>query len=651
MWQVVCIMYLKSFFQHARSFMSVPVDNPDLLLAQYKAFSKQIPLMYCILLANTWSLSYDFIGTAPDWLSVYAPVLLSVICIIRLVNWLRVRDRMPTADDACKALNRTNRLASIIAIIFASWSIALFPYGSEYGQAHVAFYMAITVIGVIFCLMHLRPAAFTVALIVNTIFIGFFGLSNVPTFVATAINVFAVSVAMLVILMVYYRDFTEMVAARVENFRLANVDVLTNLPNRRHFFTQLKSDFVKAKADSVRLTVGLLDLDGFKPINDLYGHAAGDELLNLVGKRLKDVCEDKAYVARLGGDEFAFILASTCNDAALELGEEVCAAIREPYELEGMIIEVSATIGFAAYPDLQLSSETDLFERADYALYQGKRSGRGGIVKFSANHDAEIQRDVGIERALRIANLQDELSVLFQPVVDMRSGDTVAFEALARWSSSRIGFVSPGLFIPVAERAGIVHKLTRVLLGKALEQAALWPAHIRLSFNLSARDICNRSGSSWLIDIITTSCFDPRRIDFEITETSMLHDFDQAIVTVNALKALGCGISLDDFGTGYSSLSQLHSLPLNKIKVDRSFVTELHRNPASYKIVKSLIALSRDMGLECIVEGVETIQEVAALKALGCTFVQGYHYSKPLSGQAALNFIAKHAVSGLEQAG
>ena len=643
-------MKFKSYAQSVRNFMSVPHDNPDLLLAQYSAFSKQIPLMYCILVANTWALSYSFIGTAPDWLSLYSPTLLSIVCVVRVVNWWRTRYHRPTAADACRALNRTNRLASGIAVVFAMWSISLYPYGSPYGQAQVAFYMAITVIGVIFCLMHLRPAAFTVALIVNVIFIGFFGFSEEPTFVATAINVFLVSITMLVILLVNYRDFTEMVATKAENFRLANVDVLTDLPNRRHFFTRLKADFKKAKAGSTKLTAGLLDLDGFKPVNDLYGHATGDELLVHVAQRLSAVCAGKAYVARLGGDEFAFILESANNNAALKLGEDICASMREPFELDGSVVEVTATIGFAAFPDLQATNETELFERADYALYQGKRSDRGGTMLFSADHDVEIQRNVGIEKALRAANLQDELSVVFQPVVDMRNGETVAFEALARWNSSRIGFVSPVLFIPVAERAGIIHKLTRVLLEKALEQARLWPEQIRLSFNLSARDICNRSGAAWLTDIISSSGFDPKRIDFEITETAIVYDFNLAVSTIEALKAVGCGISLDDFGTGYSSLSQLHSLPLNKIKIDRSFVMDLHRNPASYKIVKSMITLSRDMGLECIVEGVETIEEVYALKALGCTFVQGYHYSKPLSGEAARDFVTNDGGSRLSEA-
>ncbi len=625
-----------------KKFMSVPQNNPDLLIAQYKAFSKQIPLMYFILLVNTWALSYSFIKIAPIWLTIYIPGLFSIICISRLIYWWRAIYKTPTVSSAYQALNRTNNITGVITLIFSFWSVSLFPYGGAYEQAHIAFYMAITVIGVISCLMHLRSAALTVTLIVNGTFVGFFSLSEMPTFSSIAVNVLLVSIAMLSIMLVNYRDFTNMVAARVENFRLANLDALTQLPNRRHFFSRLKADFENTRATSTWLTVGLLDLDGFKPVNDLYGHAIGDELLKMVGQRLNHECHDRAYVARLGGDEFAIIARHTSNDTALELGEEICKALREPYNIHGVIIEVSATIGFAIYPQLQTKNETDLFERADYALYQGKRLGRDGAVLFSARHHAEIQRNINIEKALRSADLANELLVFFQPIVNINSEKPVAFEALARWRSPEIGEVSPALFIPVAERAGIVPRLTAILLRQSLEQAKLWPEDIRLSFNLSAKDITNRNGADGLIGIITASGFDPKRIDFEITETSMMHEYEYALKTLNSLRAIGCGISLDDFGTGYSSLSQLHSLPLTKIKIDRSFVIDLHRNPAGYKIVKSLIVLSHDMDLECIVEGVETTEEIQALKMIGCSFVQGFYFSKPLSKQSVINLLSKN---------
>ncbi|NTF59584.1 EAL domain-containing protein [Agrobacterium rhizogenes] len=617
--------------------MSIPLDNPELLKAQYRAFSYQLPLMYVILLTNTWVLASTHMSVAPTWLVLYIPVLLTLVCVVRIVSWSRSMRIAPTSELAAQALTRTNRLASIIAIAFTAWALTLFPYGDAYAKSHVAFYMAITVIGVIFCLMHLRPAAFTVAIIVNGAFFIFFVLSGNAVFVATAINTALVSGTMLVILLVYYRDFTRMVEAQVrtealsnENFRLANLDSLTALPNRRAFFSHLAEAFAEAQANGHRLAVGIVDLDGFKPVNDLYGHGIGDKLLYEVGQRLAGLCPQNVHLARLGGDEFALIVSKLSYDTELlALGDRLCLGLRQPFLLAEAAVQISGSIGFAVYPEMAANVE-NLFERADYALYHGKRTSRGNAVLFSSDHDAEIRRDARIEQALQMADLHEELSVVFQPIVDVRSHETIGFEALARWTSPIIGKVSPAQFIPVAERAGFINRVTRPLLEKALAAAVKWPAGIRLSFNLSAQDLTSPECLLHLISIIHGSCFDPKRLDLEITETAFTADFGQIQTAITTLKALGCGISLDDFGTGYSSLSRLHSLPLTKIKIDRSFVANLHEKPASYKIVKSLLALGRDMGLDCIIEGVETSEEMAALKELGGLIVQGYFYSPPI---------------------
>ena len=226
--------------------------------------------------------------------------------------------------------------------------------------------------------------------------------------------------------------------------------------------------------------------------------------------------------------------------------------------------------------------------------------------------------------------------MVYQPVLDIRSGRTVAFEALARWMSPELGQVPPGQFIPVAERLGLINRLTLPLLEKALAGAMSWPDDVRLAFNLSAHDCGSMTAVADIVSLIEKSGIDPARIDFEITETAVIQDLEQAQRTVTAFRALGCGISLDDFGTGYSSLSQLHGLALTKLKIDRSFITGIQHNPASYKIVKSLLALSADMELECISEGVETAEELEVLQRLGCALVQGYLIAKPMSAEQAL---------------
>lgn len=629
-------MLSKPHFSQIRIFFSVPHDNPELLKAQYRAFSHQLPLMYFILLTNTWALAISHLDVAPVWLTVYIPTAFTILCGIRTVGWWRSRYVVPTREIALHALTRTNRLTSVITIAFSAWALGLTPYGDNLAQAHVAFYMAITVIGCIFSLMHLRPAAFTVAIIANIVFIAFFGSSGNLTFIAMAANSLLVTIAMLFILMGNYRDFARMVDGQAsmkamsnENFRLANLDSLTDLPNRRQFFSRLDEEFHLARVQGRRLAVGVLDLDGFKPVNDIYGHAVGDRLLVAVGERLVSSCGESVHLARLGGDEFALIVKEIGDQELLALGQHMCAVLRAPFDLAEATVQISASVGFTVFPELA-SSATELFEQADYALYHSKRTSRGTPVLFSAKHEAEIHRNARIEHALRAADLDAELAVFFQPVVDARTGKAVGFEALARWDSPTLGSVPPDQFIAVAERAGIVSRLTRPLLEKALSAAARWPDEVRLSFNLSNHDISSSEGVVRIVGIVLRSGIDPGRIDFELTETAIMRDFEQVKAAIGTIKALGCGISLDDFGTGYSSLSQLHALPLTKIKIDRSFVTDLHQRPASYKIVKSLIALSRDMGLGCVIEGVETADELSALVRLGGFEFQGYYYSPPM---------------------
>ncbi|MGV1760930.1 putative bifunctional diguanylate cyclase/phosphodiesterase [Rhizobium sp. A22-96] len=638
--------------QRLLHFMSIRSDNPDLLKAQYRAFTRQMPMMYLILISSTWALSITHMQSAPIWLTVGIPALFTLGCMLRITFWWRTRNIDPMPDVAHAALVRTNRLAVGLPIAFTVWSFLLVPYGDAYAQSHVAFYMAITVISCIFCLMYVRSAAFIVTVIVNGAFVLFFIASRQPTFIAIAINVALVCAGMMSILLTNYRNFERMIISQQrtealgnENLLLANIDSLTELPNRRAFFTHLEVEFEKAKADNTRLALGVIDLDGFKPVNDLYGHSVGDRLLIDVSRRLTTTLKaSRAF--RLGGDEFAIVAPLAPEDAPLVANANaISERLAEPYHLPEGTVHISASMGIAVFPDLASTLE-QLFDRADYALYHAKKTRRGGAVLFDAEHERQINIEARVEHLLKQANLEDELSVMFQPIVNIDDDRTVGFEALARWCSPVLGHVSPGQFFPIAERAGIVSSLTQPLLKKALAFASQWEEPLRLSFNLSAHDLNSCEGVLSLVGIIERSRFDAARLDLEITETALALDFEQIKSSVEMLRRVGCGISLDDFGTGYSSLTRLHALPLTKIKIDRSFVTDLHKRPASYKIVKSLLTLSRDMGLECVVEGVETPDELAALRGLGATLVQGYLYSQPLSEKDAAEWCFAAAPAG-----
>jgi diguanylate cyclase (GGDEF)-like protein len=636
--------------------MSVTTGSADLLRAQLNALSRLIPLLYFILVANAWVLAIVFRGKAPDWLSLYVAIGLSVVCILRLVQWWRKKDVRLTDLQTARELRRTNKIAAVLGVSFSTWAITLFPYGDAYAQAYVGTCMAVAMLSSMLCLIHLRSAAVIVALTVSIPFASFFASSGIPTLVGTAINVTLITIGAVIVILIQYRDFTRMVDAQKrtellsnENLRLANLDSLTELPNRRAFFTHLEAVFKSAPAKEMRVALGIIDLDGFKPVNDLYGHAVGDKLLVAVAERLSSDRPSAAlFMSRLGGDEFAYVVTDAPDDEALVAqGERMAELLRAPFLLPEATVQISGSVGIAVCPEMA-SGADQLFERADYALYHGKSARRGGAILFSADHEAQINSDARIEQALKRADFENELSVMFQPIVDIRTQMTIGFEALARWTSPTIGWISPGQFIPIAERAGIIGSLTRPLLRKALVAALYWSPELRLSFNLSAYDLNSAESALAIVAIIQSSTFDARRLDLEITETAFAHDFKQVQRSIEMLRQLGCGISLDDFGTGYSSLARLHALPLTKIKIDRSFVTGLDKSPASFKIVKSLLALSRDMGLDCVIEGVETDEEMVVLRRLGGLMVQGYFYSAPIAEEQIAIYL-EEAVAGQQE--
>ncbi|WP_210319763.1 putative bifunctional diguanylate cyclase/phosphodiesterase [Rhizobium wenxiniae] len=647
-------------------------DDPTLAIAQKAALSKQVPLMYFILLVNTWGVAITHLNAAPAFLTIGVPSLMTLVCVLRVLRWWQGIGQTDTDPIRIIAdLRRTNRLAWILAAVFATWGIALAPYGDNFMQSHVAFYMGITVIGCIFCLTHLVSAAMAVTLVVNVVFIAYFGLTGNYIFIAMAIDVGLVSMAMLMVLWVQYRDFTNLVVSREElktkknvlekreldlieeqkqtqalsdeNRKLANLDSLTGLANRRFFFAKLDEAICQPKEQLSPTHVGIIDLDGFKLVNDVYGHRFGDELLVQLASRLSFACRGEALIARVGGDEFAFLTQIEAQ-AAKKLAEKICNCCREPFSISNTIIQIGGSIGMAR-SDLCIDAESYLYEQADFALYQAEREVPGSVVIFSQAHYESLSRMTVIEQALRDGSIDNDITVYFQPIFDIHLNMVVAFEALARWTHPTLGIVSPAEFIPAAERLGSINHLSRLLLTMALREARTWPSNIRLSFNLSARDLTSSDNAMRLLAIIGSSGIEPHRLDLEITETALMTDLARAQATAQAFIAIGVGVSLDDFGTGYSSLTHLHLMPLTKIKIDRSFVTGIDGDLASAKIVKSLIRMAHDMDLECIVEGVENDTELATIHDLGGRFVQGYQISKPLNATDArklAQFSAKH---------
>ena len=636
--------------RNIRALFQISADNPELAHSQLRMFTSQVPLLYLILVTNVLAVAYTHLETSPRILTVYGSGLLGLICLVRLSRWVWTKKRKLSTDQVVRRLKNTVVLAGILTVLFLVWGACLLPYGDAYAQGQVVFFLAITVIGCIFCLMHVRPAALVVTIV--GVVPGAAVLVSIgrPTFVAMGVDWALVSVAMVYIVLTHSRDFANMInfqkelgKKHLETLRLANLDVLTDLPNRRQFFATLHDLLSLAAINDEPFVVGIVDLDGFKSVNDLYGHVTGDQVLVETGRRLKDISDESISLARVGGDEFGVLIDGDLSEQQIHVyGERICAALQAPFLLSNVTAQIACSIGFATYPEAGTTAEL-LFERADYALYHAKQHARGRSVVFSQEHEIQIRQFALVENCLRNADLEQELSLDFQPIYDVVHCEVVAFEALARWDSPKLGRIPPDVFIPVAERTDFVSKLTRILLRKALACVRTWPDDIRISFNLSVRDISSAEAILKIIAIIENSGVAAGRIDLEVTETAVMRDFDKGYECLKALKSLGVHISLDDFGSGYSSLSYVHRLPLDKIKIDRSFIKDIETHGASRDIVKTIIDLCENLNLACVVEGMETKEQADVVRGLGGVMMQGFYFGKPMLAGAVPGFLAAAA--------
>lgn len=602
-------------------------EDEALATAQLKAVSRQTPILFFTLCVNAIAVAYTHYGVAPAWLNILPASLLVLVCIWRTVHWLKLAKNPLVGKDAVRLMKKTTISAGLIGLAFTSWGIGLCQYGDLGTRMHVLFFLTVSIVVCVHCVAQLRSASSILAVIaVPMIF--FFSMQGEPIVRIAALSYAASFFSMLVMQRVNYRHFRHMVRVTEENRKLAHTDALTSLPNRRSFFAHLDEAIEQTGAAGKNVTVGIIDLDGFKPVNDSFGHHAGDEVLREVANRLENIMEGIGSAARLGGDEFGLIIEGE-RDLDM-LGRAICASLQMPYALRDSTAQIGASVGFAKYPSAATTSAM-LIERADYALYYAKASHRGTAICFAPEHEASLRSQAIIEQALRSAHVEAEFHLVFQPIVDVVESRVFAYEALARWNCPTLGVVSPADFIEVAERSGLISDLTRDLLGKALSAMVAWPEDVKLSFNLSAHDIASAEGLLRLTDLVVESGIDPNRIIFEVTETGLMRDLVDARASLQQLKSLGVRIALDDFGTGYSSLNYVHQLPIDELKIDRSFVTDICEDKASLNVTRSLIDLSRNLGFTCVVEGVETIEQFLMLRSAGCRFMQGHLFRKPMA--------------------
>ncbi|WP_425647769.1 putative bifunctional diguanylate cyclase/phosphodiesterase [Agrobacterium leguminum] len=420
---------------------------------------------------------------------------------------------------------------------------------------------------------------------------------------------------------------------------MAYSDPLTGLGNRYRLRDKICMLASERSSDPAPFTVGIANIDGFKPINDLFGVQAGDEILCQVAHRLKACIPDGAVVTRHDGDEFAFVLPLVFERTGAErIGNMIKDVLSAPYDLGDRNVRLSSSFGFAIYPFAGDEFE-DLLKSAETALYRSKRRGRGQITVYSREIAQEMKRATQLEQALRNAIITDAIDVHFQPIVRLEEAKVIGFEALARWNDPDLGFVSPAVFVPLAEERGFIDALSEALLRKAAEAALFWPRELFLSFNLSSAQLMDPSTADNILSILSRVGLDPHRLELEITETAVMTSADTAQRIISELQSAGVRISLDDFGTGQSSLGRLRDFTFDKVKIDRAFVSRISSDRPSEHIIKAIVAMCEGLDLEVVAEGIEERAEEEKLRALGCAMGQGYFYGRPADAAATQRYL------------
>ena len=424
-------------------------------------------------------------------------------------------------------------------------------------------------------------------------------------------------------------DATARRRAEAEIERLARMDALTGLPNRREFGKTLMEAMDALAHGGRAFALFYVDLDGFKRINDTLGHECGDALLNEVSKRLIRKKRPLAVVSRLGGDEFAAIHALESLEKTMAVAAEIGAALREPFHIGSSVIRISASIGIALAPAHGASSE-ELLRNADIALYRAKAKGRGSIVCYDESMAADVDERLMLEADLQAAVIERAFELHYQPIVDITGEKIVAYEALMRWPHARRGYVPPSIFIPIAEQTGHIEALGCFAIRRACADAASWTENVSVCVNVSVLQFRN---PKMLVDCVKEAIADhglnPSRLTLEITESVFIDEFDVVVDTIREIRGLGVRFSLDDFGTGYSSLSLLSRLPFSFVKIDRSLTQDIASNATSHASVEAVCALAKRIGMEVVVEGVETPEQQAAIQLVGADRMQGWLFGAP----------------------
>ena len=619
------------------------VDDADLLRAQFDAFVRQLPVLYFMLACNASAVVVSFHNIVhPAYADVF-PALLCGFSLMRGVWWWRRRFAHFTLQQIRNNIRNTSMLAVFMAVMFMAWGLLLYPYGDVYARGHLIFFLAMTMVGCVCCLMPLPSAALGLATVAMVPFISYFLVTDAGRMRVEAINIGLVGSALIYLLYRQHRSFTDLIQSRRdlhlrqietqklsdENRVIAFTDALSGLPNRRALLARLDEIHLGHQPGPDSVAVIFVDLDGFKVINDAHGHEFGDALIHRVGARLAELCPAGAMLVRMGGDEFAMMIEQAGALAvATGMASRILTVLTTPIIIGRVECHIGASVGVAVDLDGTTSSY-ELLRRADAAMYRVKGAGKGGIQHYEPSFDAERDYRQGIERDIRAGLARDEFEVFYQPLVSAEDGRIVGVEALVRWLRRPAGALLPDDFIEIAESCGLIHQLGLFVLRRACIDLLTHDA-LELSVNVSPAQFRHPRFEQEVAQVLAETGFPPHRLQFEITEGYLIDHPERARKAIDAFRLIGVTVALDDFGTGFASIGYLQTYGFSCVKIDKSLIADLGKHARASLLISGMVFMGKGLDLRVVAEGVETEQQAAMLRLAGCHLLQGYYFGRPV---------------------
>lgn len=640
-----------------KGLIAIDGSNEPLMRAQLRMLRYRLPFVYLLGFSVIIVVAQQRLTQQFDLFVAGVSLGLALLFLWRIVHWLRYDESKFDTRQVQRSLQSIVYTSGLLGGLFAGWGIWVLSESSFAAHREVGFFVLISLLGALFCLAYLRQAVIMLALSVGVPLSISYWLSGTDIFSVLALHFLFVVGVITIVTQSFGSDFETFIDQQTRLYKtqaeaksqakamkeLAFKDMLTDLNNRRGFMDFLRKKF--PKNDDESLTLGLIDLDGFKPINDIYGHPAGDDLLCKVSRRLVEFLGEEVFVARVGGDEFALITLRKMTDHdVITLGRAICAALKVPFVLKtGVQVKLSASIGFAR-ARIDAADAELLFERADHSLYYAKTYHIGSALLFEQKHERITRDSAEIAQGLRDSQFIDEMEMVFQPVVSATNNNITAVEALARWHRPDGLEILPNRFIPVAEAMGLMNKLTLALFEKATDAMLGFPNYLRLSFNLSPSDVIEPHVIKALIETTRRKGITPTRLIFEISE-NVLHDhLEQADRMLTELSEFGFTIALDDFGGRISNFNHLHQLPIDVVKLDSELICDLRFSTQSRILVQKIVELAQGLDLRVVAQGISSSDHLHVLEGLGCQYYQGFHFARPMSHQKLVNLL--HAQDG-----